>query len=110
MLSWEEMVTVRAHWSRALQFRSRLAAPGDRILIWLTFERAPTAAASAGRDALAALSGSESPTVPVESLAVDPHLTIDILRFYLANPEVRGELASDDALARIDTLAADRSS
>ncbi|GAB2865714.1 hypothetical protein [Nocardioides pacificus] len=106
LLGWDEIAAVRAHWTRLARVWPPM--PDDQIRNWLTFERTPLSAAHARRDQLALLSGSPSPSVAVEDLAMDPHVVLEAAQYYLATPAARGELAGEQALARLRTFGRTR--
>ncbi|GAB2973305.1 hypothetical protein [Nocardioides montaniterrae] len=98
---WHAITAVRPHWTcrRSGHLRSE-----DIVHNWLTLEADP--ALVEGHTGVSALAGTPSPTVDIEALACDPDLVLRVLRFYLENPEERGELRSVVAVDRVRSLAA----
>lgn len=97
---WASVTRVRAHWGRTL--REGRTTPGEVIHNWLTFETDGPAADAPS--AVAALSGTQAPTLDASTLAVDPHLALAVCELYLAQPEVRGELGTSACLDRVAAL------
>lgn len=97
---WDDITAVRAHWSGGARRGSM-----NSVENWLTLEltHPPTGTGTTPRrkDALAAVSGTPYPTVAVRELAVDPERLLEALRFYLANPSARVELAGQAAVSRV---------
>ena len=98
-IPWTDLAGVRAHWTRPI--REGWTTPGESINNWISF---PTQSGSS-RDVLSVMSGTPDPAMDADSLAMDPALALGVLQFYAAHPEARAELGSDQALARVDSLA-----
>lgn len=92
-IPWAELVRVRDHWGRAVRVGPTM--PDDVVRNWLTFETHEP-----DGDRLTLLSGSQSPSVPVEVLGTDPALTLQICLHYLGHPADRAELSSPSAAQR----------
>lgn len=92
-IPWSELVRVRDHWGRALRVGPTM--PDDVVNNWLTFEtREPDG------DPMSLLSGSPSPSVPVDTLGTDPHRTLEVCRHYLEHPADRPALAAPSEVQR----------
>ncbi|MBB6628327.1 hypothetical protein H5V45_13455 [Nocardioides sp. KIGAM211] len=104
VLPWTGVVAVHAHWNRRV--RGAFKSVDEQIDNWLTFQTAPGVVE--GDDPLALMSGTKQPTLDAETLAMDPYVVVDVLRFYLEQPDRRTELATDAALARVADLERNR--
>ena len=102
-MPWHAVVRLRPHWT--LPPRSGFLPRTNPVRNWLTFEVHDELVD--GRTRMSAFVGTDEPTVDVDSLAVDPHLALAVIRFYLENPEERGDLRSVAALDRAAAIARD---
>lgn len=96
---WHAITAVRPHWTSRRRGFFRF---DDRVRNWLTLEADP--ALVEGRTGISAFAHTLAPTVDVATFACDPHLALAVLRFYLDNPEERGELRSVVALDRVAAI------
>ncbi len=95
---WDDVVAVRAHWTRARGIGDSWASPDDLVSNWLTFEVREGAAS--GRSPLAAVSRQPHPSVDVRLVASDPLTVLELCRFYRDHPQRRDELGGPRAVQR----------
>ncbi len=102
-LAWDDLRSVRAHWTRVRGFGDAVSSPEDLVQSWLTFEVG--ADAPAGARPLAAVSRQPHPTLDARSVGTDPDVALALCRHYLAHPEHRGELATEQSVVRATSLS-----
>lgn len=102
VVPWHGITGVRAHWTRAEGDPKRTW--DDVLQNWLTIETVPELV----EGEVAQPPGLDVPrtdvTINLRFLGTDPELTLAVLRFYLDNPEERGELRTVVALDRVAAL------
>lgn len=97
-IPWHALRAVRAHWT--VQPGKYAGWWDDQVTNWMSFDADPQHVRGDTRLA-GQLAGREAPVVDVAMLAVDPHLAAAVIRFYVDNPEARGELRTVEALDRV---------
>ncbi|MBF4161290.1 hypothetical protein [Nocardioides acrostichi] len=101
-LRWDDVVAVRAHWSRYRPAKDLFRSPEDRIDNFLTLE-APGEDV-AGTVFVRGAVRVDGLTLDVRRLAIDPYLALAVVRHYLDHPGERAELDSTSAVERVASL------
>ncbi len=99
---WDDVLAVRAHWTRARGIGDSWASPDDLVSNWLTFEVREGAAS--GRSRLAVVSRQPHPTVDVRLVASDALTVLELCRYYAEHARRRDELDGPRAVQRALSL------